>query len=75
MINSTSLNEFHYSPLTIDCDYFSDIDNGNDNKKNKRFVIVARNDDEILGDEEIDYEGLDEEVVSGLLGLTDIHHT
>jgi hypothetical protein len=37
--------------------------------------MVARNDDEILGEEENDYEGLDEEVVSGLLGSTEIHHT
>jgi hypothetical protein len=37
--------------------------------------MVARNDDDILGEEENDYEGLDKEVVSGLLGLTDIHHT
>jgi hypothetical protein len=69
------LNEEPNSPLTIDCDYFSDIENENDKEKYKRFVMVARNDDEILGEEENEYEGLDEEVVSGLLGLTDIHHT
>jgi hypothetical protein len=69
------LNEEPNSPLTIDCDYFSDIEIGIDNEKYKRFVMVARNDDEILGEEENDYEGLDEEVVSGLLGLTEIHHT
>jgi hypothetical protein len=63
------------SPLTIDCDYFSDIENGNGDKTYKIFVMVARNDDEILGEEENDDEGLEEEVVSGLLGLTDIHHT
>jgi hypothetical protein len=63
------------SPITIDCDYFSDIENGNDDEKYKRFVMVARNDDEILGEEENVYEGLDEEVVSGLLGLTAVHHT
>jgi hypothetical protein len=28
--------------------------------------MVARNDDDILGDEENDYEGLDKEVVTGL---------
>jgi hypothetical protein len=61
--------------LTIDCDYFSDIENGNDDETYKRFIMVARNNDEILGEEENDYEGLDEEVVSGILGLTDIHHT
>jgi hypothetical protein len=69
------LNEELNSPLTIDCDYFSDIENGNDDKKYRRFVMVARNDDDILGEEENDYERLDEEVVSGLLGLTGIHHT
>jgi hypothetical protein len=75
-IHSISLlNEEPNIPLTIDCDYFSDIENGNDDDTYKRFVMVARNDDEILGEEENDYEGLDEEVVSGLLGLTDIHHT
>jgi hypothetical protein len=37
--------------------------------------MVARNDDYILGEEENNYEGLDEEVVSGLLGLTEIHHS
>jgi hypothetical protein len=37
--------------------------------------MVVRNEDEILGEEENDYEGLDEEVVSERLGLTGIHHT
>jgi hypothetical protein len=69
------LNEEPNSPLTIDGDYFSDIENGNDDEKYERFVMVARNDDEILGEEENDYDGLDGEVVSGLLGLTGIHHT
>jgi hypothetical protein len=69
------LNEEPNSPLTIDCDYFSGIEIGIDDKKCKRFVIVARKDDGILGEEEDDYEGLDEEVVSGILGLTEIHHT
>jgi hypothetical protein len=68
-------NKYTNSPLTIDCGYFSDIENRNDDEKYKRFIMVARNDNEILGEEENDYEGLDEEVVSGLLGLTDIHHT
>jgi hypothetical protein len=68
------LNEEPNSPLTIDCDYFSDIWNVNDDEKCKRFIMVELNDDEILWEEENDYEGLDEEVVSGLLGLTDIHH-
>jgi hypothetical protein len=75
-IHSISLlNEEPNIPLTIDCDYFSDIENGDDDKKYKSLVMVGRNDDDILGEEENDYEGLDEEVVSGLLGLTDIHHT
>jgi hypothetical protein len=72
--NNEMLNEEPNSPLTIDCDYFSDIEIGIDYEKYKRFVMVARNDDEILGEEENDYEGLDKEVVSGLLGLTEIHH-
>jgi hypothetical protein len=37
--------------------------------------MVSRNNDDILGEEENEYEGLDKEVVIGLLGLTDIHHT
>jgi hypothetical protein len=75
-IHSISLlNEEPNSPFTIEYDYFSDIENGNDKEKYRRFVMVARNYDDILGEEENDYEGLDEEVVSGLLGLTDIHHT
>jgi hypothetical protein len=37
--------------------------------------MVAHNYDDILGEEENDYEGLDEEVVSGILSLTDIYHT
>jgi hypothetical protein len=69
------LNEEPNNPVTIECDYFSDIENGNDDQKYKRFIMVARNEDEILGEEENDYEGLDEEVVSGLLDLTDIQHT
>jgi hypothetical protein len=69
------LNEEPNSPLTIDCDYFSDIEIGVDDEKYKRFVMVARNDDDISGEEENDYEGLDEEVVSGLLGLTETHQT
>jgi hypothetical protein len=72
---NSMLNEEPNSPLTIECDYSSDIEIGNDDEKYKRFVMVARNDDENLGEEENDYEGLDEEVVSGLLGLTEIHHT
>jgi hypothetical protein len=72
---NSMLNEEPSSPLTIDSDYFSDIEIGIDDKKYKRFIMVARNDDEILGEEENDYEGLDEEVVSGLLGWTEIHHT
>jgi hypothetical protein len=72
-INSM-LNEDPNSPLTIDCDYFSDIEIGIDNEK-YRFVMVELNGDEILGEEENDYEGLDEEVLSGILGLTEIHHT
>jgi hypothetical protein len=72
---NSMLNEEQNSPLTIECDYFSDIENGNDDEKYKRFIMVVRNDNAILGEEENDYEGLDEEVVSGLLGLTDIHHT
>jgi hypothetical protein len=72
---NSMLNEEPNSPLTIDCDYFSDIEIGIDNKKYKRFIMVARNDDEILGEEENDYEGLDEEVVSGLLGLTESRQT
>jgi hypothetical protein len=73
--NSLINNEEPNSPLGIDCDYCSDIENRNNNEKYKRFVMVERNNDEIFGDEENDYEGLDEEVVSGLLGLTGIHHT
>jgi hypothetical protein len=37
--------------------------------------MVVSNNNIIFGDEYNDYEGIDEEVVSGLLGLTDIHHT
>jgi hypothetical protein len=49
-IHSISLlNEEPNNPLTIDCDYFSDIENENDDKKYKRFVMVTRNDDDILG--------------------------
>jgi hypothetical protein len=72
---NSMLNEEPNSPLTIDCDYFSDIEIGIDDEKYKRFVMVARKDDEILGEEENDYEGLDEEAARGLLGLTEIHHT
>jgi hypothetical protein len=75
-IHSISLlNEEPNSPLTIDCDYVSDIGNGNDDEKYNRFVMFSLNEDDILGEEENDYEGLDEEVLSGLLGLTNIHHT
>jgi hypothetical protein len=73
--NSLINNEDPNSPLTIECDYFSDIENENDDERYKRFVMVARNDDDILGEEENDYEGLDAEVASGLLDLTDIHRT
>jgi hypothetical protein len=75
METNSKLNEEPNIPLTIDCDYFSDIEIGIEDKKYKRFVMVARNDNNILGEEENDYEGLDKEVVSGLLGLTEIHHT
>jgi hypothetical protein len=51
-IHSISLlNEDPNIPLTIDCDYFSDIENGNDDEKYKRFFMVARNNDDKLGEE------------------------
>jgi hypothetical protein len=51
---NSMLNEEPNSPLTIDCDYFSDIEIGIDDEKYKRFVMVALNDDEILGEGEND---------------------
>jgi hypothetical protein len=69
------------SSLTIQ--YFSDIEEDNNNGKRnamfeERFIVgsdSADDDEESIEDEEEeinDYAGLDEEVVSGLLGLTDI---
>jgi hypothetical protein len=70
------------SPLTIQ--YFSDIEEQNNNGKinamfEQRLIVgsdSANNNDESIEDEDEEineYAGLYEEVVSGLLGLTDIN--
>jgi hypothetical protein len=54
--NSMIDNDEPNSPLTIDCDYFSSIDNRKDDEKYKRFVMVACNSNMTFGDEDNDYE-------------------
>jgi hypothetical protein len=70
--------------ISLTIQYFSDIEEQNSNGKRnamfeERFIVgsdSADDDEESIEDEDEeinDYAGVDEEVVSGLLGLTDIN--
>jgi hypothetical protein len=53
--------------------YFSDLETVEENvsRKRKNFMMHSDDEDVDVGQEESDYELLDEEVVSVLLGLTE----